>query len=121
MSRLADGISRRTAKLQQGKQELPPEQRQLIDDLVRAAGDAAGLAQRFSGVESADASVALRTLDLVTARLLQIATALDDALATADAPAGSESAVVRRLRDDVRVAQDVLPELRALDAPRERS
>jgi hypothetical protein len=120
MARLADGISRRTARLQLGKQELPPEQRQLVDDLVRAAGDAAGLAQRFTGPVVAETSGELRTLDTVTARLLQIATALDDALAAADTPAGSESAVVRRLRDDVRVAQDVLPELRALDAPPEK-
>jgi len=119
MARLADGISRRAARLQRGKEELPPERRQLVDDLVRAAGDAAGLAQHFTGPQ-AESSGALRTLDAVTARLLQIATALDDALAAADTPAGSESAVVRRLRDDVRAAQDVLPELRALDQPEKR-
>jgi molecular chaperone GrpE (heat shock protein) len=120
MARLADGISRRAARLQKDRRELSAEEQLLVDDLVRAAADAAGLARRFtvSSEEAHDSS--LRTLDMLTGRLLEIATALDDALAAAREreAAGSQSAVVRRLREDLEVAHQALPELKALEPRR---
>ncbi len=117
-ARLADGISRRAARLQLGKVAMPEAQQRLVDDLVKAAGDATVLAKQFTlsppEEETPDSSAALRTLDLLTGRLLEIATALDDALLAAEGREGSESAVVRRLREDVQVAQHALPDLRAL-------
>ncbi len=111
MARLADGISRRAARLEQGKESLPAEQKKLVDDLVRSAADAASLARSHTAQpDETDSSAALRTLDMLTGRLLEIATALDDALAASESrdPSGSESAVVRRLRDDAQVAKDAL-------------
>ena len=47
-------------------------------------------------------------MDLLTSRLLEIATALDDALAAAEVREGTESVVLRRLKQDAAVAQHAL-------------
>ena len=72
LGRLADGVVRRAGRLRKGG--LSPAR----DQLVRAATDAAGLARDLSAAGAAQPAV-----DRLTARLLQLAAALDDALAEA--------------------------------------
>ncbi|MCA1826091.1 MAG: serine/threonine protein kinase [Myxococcales bacterium] len=108
MARLADGIARRAERLRRGKDELPESHRQAVDELVRAAGDATGLARKATAETAPDSGPALHQMDLLTSRLLEIATALDDALAAAEVREGTESVVLRRLKQDAEVAQQAL-------------
>ena len=116
MARLADGISRRAARLQQDNENKSGEQQRLVGDLLRAAEEAADLARGFTchppPEDVPGSAAALKALDLLTGRLLEIAAALDDALAASQV--GSQSAVVRRLREGVQLAQHEMPDLRAL-------
>jgi hypothetical protein len=108
MARLADGIARRAERLRRGKGELPESHRPAVDELVRVAGDATGLARKATAEAAPDSGPALHQMDLLTSRLLQIATALDDALAAAEVREGTESAVLRRLEHDAEAAQQAL-------------
>ena len=112
MARLADGIARRADRLRREMRDLPEAHRKAVDELVRAAGDATGLARSVNSAPDAppDSGTALRQMDMLTSRLLEIATALDDALAAAGS--GTESTVLRRLEHDAEQAQHALPELR---------
>ena len=108
MARLADGISRRAERLRRGKLDLPESHQQAVDELVQAAGDATGLARKATAELPPDSGAALHAMDLLTSRLLEIATALDDALAAAEVREGTESVVLRRLKQDAAVAQHAL-------------
>jgi hypothetical protein len=104
MARLADGIARRAERLRKGKQDLPAAHQAAVDELVRAANDATGLARQATAEAPPDSGPALHAMDLLTSRLLQIATALDDALAQE----GADSVVLRRLKEDADAAQKAL-------------
>jgi hypothetical protein len=75
LGRLADGISRRAERLRGRGNELSAG----LQDLVRASDDATGLARNLVAAEATDG--ARQAMDLLTSRLLQLASALDDALA----------------------------------------
>lgn len=77
MARLAEGIARRAARLERDKDGLSESRRQAVDELVRAAADATDLARRAPNESGPN-------MDALTNRLLEIATALDDALAAAE-------------------------------------
>jgi hypothetical protein len=120
MARLADGIARRAERLQRERPELPAEMQGAVDRLVQAAGDAAKVARKFTAAEPdvQDSSPSLRSADLLTLRLLEIAAALDDALTAADGNEGTASALLRRIEHDAEVAQHAMPDVRALEEPR---
>ena len=75
LERLADGIARRAQRLRGGGNELSAD----LQDLVRASDDATGLARDLVAAEATDG--ARQSIDLLTSRLLHLASALDDALA----------------------------------------
>jgi hypothetical protein len=75
LGRLADGIARRAERLRRGGNDLSAD----LQELVRASDDATGLARGLVAAEATDA--ARQAMDLLTSRLLQLASALDDALA----------------------------------------
>jgi len=125
MARLADGIARRVERLKDRGRQLPESHQKVLADLMAAAHESATLARQFSQTtpvpeaapSDADAPTlppgALRALELLTHRLLEIATALDDALAIADRKSSS-SGVLERLAQDAALAQHALPDLRKL-------
>jgi hypothetical protein len=92
---------------------------------MSAARESAALARQFSQTTpvpepapSPDDSPtlppgAMRALELLTHRLLEIATALDDALAISERHSPS-SGVLERLAEDAALAQHALPDLRKL-------
>jgi hypothetical protein len=75
LGRLADGIARRAERLRRKGNDLSAD----LQELVRASDDATGLARGLVAAEATDA--ARQAMDLLTSRLLQLASALDDALA----------------------------------------
>lgn len=120
LRRLVEGIARRVACLRERASTLPEVHQQLLSDLVAESTHieaiAAALAQ---GAEpSAPVSTEAETLpqgssrDGRASRLLDIAAALDDALAVADQPAPtvqSASGALSRLRGEIEFAQRALP------------
>ncbi len=98
MSRLADGIHRRAERLKLRGETLPQAHQQLLSGLLRAAGEAAGLALQFSRDHEGP-----RALETLTGRLLEIATALDDALVVAEDPAA-----LQRLQAGVEAVQQAM-------------
>jgi hypothetical protein len=125
MARLADGIARRVERLKDRGRQLPESHQKVLADLMAAAHESATLARQFSQTtpvpepsQSADDAPtlppgALRALELLTHRLLEIATALDDALAIADRR-GESSGVLKRLAEDAALSQIALSDLREL-------
>lgn len=114
VARLAGGIARRAARLKLDRANFSDEEQKLLDHLTQAADEASELARRYSTTPAEVTTEAgeLGQLDKVTNRLLEIATALDDALSVS--AAGSQSRALRRLRDDVTAAEQALPELKAM-------
>ena len=121
LQRLIQGIGRRVGRLRERFQWLSPPQRMLLDDLLREAVETESVAVRLG----ARATPADRdepdaptlpggtSRDRVAARLLEIASALDDALAVAEQPAPdqkSASTALKRLRDEVDFARKALPD-----------
>jgi len=125
--RLADGIVRRADLLRRRRVRDAP----VLEELIRTAGDAADVADRVfadsvllpspvGGSDAADDLPAFTAVDQLTTRLLAIATALDDALALADAPSPAPeatAAMLRALQENVATARDTLPEIRVRRAP----
>ena len=113
MRRLAEGIHRRAGRLRERAPSLPGPQQAVLAGLLQAADDATGLAQEFAEAHASPVpgaqplpSGAVRALETLTSRLLEIATALDDALVLAEDPAA-----LSRLREGVAAASAAIPRL----------
>ena len=122
LRRLVNGIGRRVARLRDRFVRLPPAQRMLLTDLLQEAGElelvAVTMAARVAPAAPSDDPEA-RTLpqgvsrERTAGRLLEIAAALDDALAAAveQTPQGtSPSQALSRLRAEIEFARKALPE-----------
>ena len=119
--RLMEGIARRVARLHQRKDQALPATQMILEEVIEAAERlreaAAKLADKAASMDDpmtnpgvADASTAR---DAAVQRLLEIASALDDALAAAaDGPA--TSLLLTRMREETAFARRVLPELEAV-------
>ncbi len=109
MSRLADGLHRRAERVAEQRktrgEALPQAHQQLLSQLLRVADDAAELALRFAPGEQ-------RSMEALTSRLLEIATALDDALVVAEDPQA-----LQRLQAGVTAAQHALAAGEGATAP----
>jgi hypothetical protein len=123
--RLMEGIARRVARLHQRKEKAPPATQMILEDLLEAAERlreaAARLADKAASMEDpltspevgAVSAGAATARDAAVQRLLEIASALDDALAAApDAP--STSLQLKRMHEETAFARRVLPELEAM-------
>ena len=113
MRRLAEGIRRRTERLKERAATLSSSQQTVVRELLRDAFDAAALAQKFALAHLSPPqgaaplpSGAVRALETLTGRLLEIATSLDDALVLAEDPAA-----LSRLRADVAAAHQAMPQV----------
>lgn len=119
--RLMEGIARRVARLQQRKEAAPQATQMILEDLIEGAERlreaAAKLADRAATMEdpmtNPEAGDESTARDAAVQRLLEIASALDDALAAAtDAP--STSLLLKRMHEETAFAGRVLPELEAI-------
>ena len=121
LRRLVQGIGRRVARLRERCAALPAPQRMLLDDLLREAGETESVAVTLAGSAAAataddpDADTLPHgtSRDRIAARLLEIAAALDDALAVAHQPTpGGEAAsgALARLREEIGFARKALPD-----------
>ena len=125
--RLMEGITRRVIRLRARADELPGPQQVLYAPLLETAGrlqaaaldlaDPAAalpdpLALSAEGVPLAPAAAAAR--DATVARLLEIAAALDEALATLDPKSAigpAQEQALERLRGEVKFAEQALPRI----------
>jgi len=119
--RLMEGIARRVARLHQRKDQALPATQMILEEVIEAAerlreaaaklaDKAASMGDPMTNPGVADASTAR---DAAVQRLLEIASALDDALAAAaDGPA--TSLLLTRMREETAFARRVLPELEAM-------
>ena len=121
LRRLVQGIGRRVARLRERCAALPAPQRMLLDDLLREAGETESVAVTLAGsaaaamIDDPDADTLPHgtSRDRIAARLLEIAAALDDALAVAHQPTpGGEAAsgALARLREEIGFARKALPD-----------
>ena len=123
LTRLLQGIGRRVARLRERTAKLPAAQRMLMGELLREAVEtgtrAVSLAARAPAARGDEPEG--ETLpqgvsrDRAASRLLEIAAALDDALALAvaeqPAPHGaSASGALSRLREEIEFARKALPD-----------
>jgi hypothetical protein len=125
--RLLEGIQRRTARLEARRAELPGAQQVLYGPLLETAerlraaalelGESAAampdpLAMGETGAALSAGNAAAR--DATVARLLEIAAALDDALATLEPgndPGPEQEQALARLKAEVEFAQAALPRI----------
>jgi hypothetical protein len=124
--RLMEGIARRVLRLRETAESAPAATRLLLADLIDAGDrlrDAAReLADRTAVLDDPLAGPDAKTLppmaasarDAALGRLLEMAAALDDALATAASDGPSASALIKRLRDETEFARTALPQLEAV-------
>jgi hypothetical protein len=128
LRRLVQGIARRVRALRDRAAALPAAQQMILGDLLQEAATTEALATRLAenAQPAAPVSAEAETLpqgtsrDRLAGRLLEIAAALDDALAVADqAEPDSQSAsgALQRLRDEIDFARRALPEIAAADPP----
>ena len=121
LTRLLQGIGRRVARLRERTAKLPAAQRMLMGELLREAVEtgtlAVSLAARAPAARADEPEG--ETLppgvsrDRAASRLLEIAAALDDALAVAEQPApdgASASGALSRLREEIEFARKALPD-----------
>ena len=122
LRRLLDGIARRLTSLRAAVRKSKPASRMALEDLLRSANALAAHAEVLGREAQEEArSAESPTLprgfsarrDASVARLLEMAAALDEALAAGAAPA-LDSGTLRRLRDEAGFAHAALP---AADAP----
>jgi hypothetical protein len=114
-----EGIARRVARLHQRKDESPPATQMILEDLIEGAERlreaAARLADRAASMEDPmtkpEVGGASTARDAAVQRLLEMASALDDALAAATDHAPSTSLLLERMREETAFARRVLPEL----------
>jgi hypothetical protein len=122
LRRLVQGIARRVARLRERTAVLPAAQQMILDDLLREAAQTESLAASLAESAQPPAPVTpeAETLpqgasrDRLAGRLLEIAAALDDALAVAAEPlpdAQSASGALSRLRGKIEFARRALPEI----------
>jgi hypothetical protein len=124
--RLMAGIARRVVRLRERSESAPAATRMLLADLIEAGDrlrDAAReLADRAASFDDPLAGPEAKTLpplaasarDAAMGRLLEMAAALDDALATAAPEGPSPSALIKKLRDETEFARTALPQLEAV-------
>jgi len=119
--RLMEGIARRVARLHKRKEEAPHATQMILEDLIEGAERlreaAAKLADKAAAMDdpmtSPNAGDASTARDAAVQRLLEIAAALDDALAAgADAP--STSLLLKQMREETAFARRILPELETM-------
>jgi tRNA A-37 threonylcarbamoyl transferase component Bud32 len=121
LRRLVTGIGRRVARLRDRYAALPAAQQMLLGDLLREAGATESIAIALAArapPERLDRPEA-ETLpygasrDRTAGRLLEIAAALDDALAVAERPtpdSASATGALSRLREEIEFARMALPD-----------
>lgn len=119
--RLMEGIARRVARLQQRKEAAPQATQMILEDLIEGAERlreaAAKLADRAATMEdpmtNPEAGDESTARDAAVQRLLEIASALDDALAAAT-DVLSTSLLLKRMHEETAFASRVLPDLEAI-------
>ena len=123
--RLMDGIARRVARLRERADAAPQATRALLADLIevgdRMRDSARDLADQAAALDDPLAGPEAQTLpplaasarDAALGRLLEMAAALDDALAAAGSDAPTASALLKRLREETDFARKALPEIEA--------
>ena len=124
LNRLLQGIGRRVAQLRERLGRLPAAQRMLLGELLHEAAEtekaALSLSTRLPPSAPAGDDPDAATLpqgtsrDQTASRLLEIAAALDDALAVAEQPApdaAARSGALARLREEIEFARKALPEV----------
>jgi hypothetical protein len=124
--RLMDGIARRVARLREKAEAAPAATRMLLEELIEAGErlreSARELADRTAVLDDPLAGPEAKTLppmaaaarDAALGRLLEMAAALDDALAAGTSDGPSASALIKKLRDETEFARTALPQLEAV-------
>ena len=120
--RLMDGIVRRVKMIRQTQRAAPPATQMILGDLIDACEKlqevAAALAERAAVIEDPLGGPEAKTIppgeaaarDEALERLLEMASALDDALAVASSDnATRASGLLERLREETQWAQGALP------------
>ena len=120
--RLMEGIVRRVARLRETRRAAPPAAKMVLGELIDASEKlqevAARLAERAAVIDDPLGGPEAKTIapgeavarDAALERLLELASALDDALAAVGSDSATRaSGLLERLREDARWAQGALP------------
>jgi hypothetical protein len=117
--RLADGVRRRAARIEERAKALTAPQQLVAADLLAATRDLAAAAQALlkrARAQSGDDPERADSREAAVARLTEMGASLDDVLAQLDASSGEDARAaeaMRRLRDELLFVQRAMPEVDA--------